>query len=161
MQRSLKKAFLKAVEGSDLRRLRNLLDQGADPNFQSSFGETPLTVAIHRGQIESAILLLDAGANVRIQSRDGATALFWAARYGQLEIVERLLAAGADVHAAREHRGNTPLARAVSDGHAAVAQKLIEHGADPDQSYLGEKLTCFAKDDEMRRILLRRSRRAN
>jgi uncharacterized protein len=159
MQRSRKKVLLKAVESGDLRRLRALLDQGVDPDFQNTDGETLLMLAMHRGHVDTANMLLDAGADVHLRSNDGATALFWAARYGYLELVERLLAAGANVYAARDRRDNTPLAAAVGCGHVAVVRTLIKHGADPEQSYLGESLTYFAEDDEMRRVLARCRRR--
>jgi ankyrin repeat protein len=151
VQRSKKKLLLKAVESGDARRLRGLLTQGADPNFRTRYGETPLMVALHRSQTEAALILLEARADVTARARDGATALFWAARYGNLAVMQRLLAAGADVSAAREYRDCTPLAVAVSNGHVRM---LIAAGADPEQRYLGERLTYFARSDDMRRALV-------
>ena len=53
-----------------------------------------------------------------------------AARAGDLDTVRLLLAHGADVEATERDRRQTALMWAVAQGHAAVAQVLIEHGAD-------------------------------
>lgn len=148
MRRSTKKEFLKAVESGDLASLRTLLANGTDPNFKTSYGESPLVRALHRRHEDVAMLLLDSGADPGAVSRDGASPLFWAARYGYLRIVARLLELGANVHAAREGPV-TPLAIAVSNGHVNIVRLLLANGADPERSYLGKHLTHFAHTAEM------------
>lgn len=152
VRRSVKKEFLKAVESNDIAALRRILADGADPNFLTRYGETPLFVALNRGHEDTAMALLDAGADPGVVSNNGTTPLFWAARHGYLRVVERLLQLGVDVHAARD--GDVPpLAMAVSCNHAEVVRLLVAHGADFNRPYLGLHLKNIAADDAMRRAL--------
>ncbi|NUO47865.1 MAG: hypothetical protein HOV80_03305 [Polyangiaceae bacterium] len=87
--------------------------------------------------------LLDAGANVGVRDKQGWTALHAAANEARLQSVELLLKLGADPNAEDEQE-DTPLhhafaARAnINDrelaDRAAIAQALIEAGADIDAS---------------------------
>ena len=63
-------------------RVGELLQKGADPNFEDAFGVTPLINAALRGNLRTAVLLLDAGARVDEDGRNGCTSLTWAARNG-------------------------------------------------------------------------------
>ncbi|MFN0134891.1 MAG: ankyrin repeat domain-containing protein [Phycisphaerae bacterium] len=150
--------LIKAVEAGDIASLRSLLDEGADPNFKTSYGETPLFLAINRHHDDVAMLLLDAGADANATADDGATPLFWAARHGRVNMVARLLEWSANVHASRDGVV-PPLAIAVTNGHTEVVRLLLRNGADPDRSYLGQHLTHFARSPQMHRELtLSRSR---
>ncbi len=64
--------------------------------------------------------------------------LFAAARAGEAETVESLLEAGVPVDASDKY-GATALIMAASNGHAAVAELLLQRGADPDhkESFYG------------------------
>ena len=53
-----------------------------------------------------------------------------AVRYRDLSLVEKLIQQGADLEQ-RDHRGSTPLRIAVGSDQFAIAEKLIEAGADP------------------------------
>ncbi len=117
------------------------------------FGATALLWAVHRGQRELISVLLDAGANINARSHwwagsfgvldhDGDRSLAeWliargarvdahaAARLGLLDRLRELLAADPSLVHARGGDGQTPLhfARDV-----AIAECLLEHGANPD-----------------------------
>ena len=68
--------------------------------------------------------------------RDGAVlvrAILKAAGGGDLAKVEELLGRDRSLVDARDATGSTPLHRAAWKGHLALAQALLDHGADPNR----------------------------
>ena len=61
-----------------------------------------------------------------------ARAILKAANTGDAAKVEELLRADRSLVGARDAVGSTPLHRAAWKGHLAVAQLLLDHGADPN-----------------------------
>lgn len=61
-----------AMYSTNLTRL--LLENGADVNVQTQYGDTPLMYAIKYGKASTVSLLLQAGADTSIQNEDGETA---------------------------------------------------------------------------------------
>jgi ankyrin repeat protein len=110
-------------------RVGELLQKGADPNFEDAFGVTPLINAALRGNLRTAVLLLDAGARVDEDGRNGCTSLTWAARNGQISMINLLLDRGADINH-RDLGRLTPVIRASWNGQQAAVALLIERGAD-------------------------------
>jgi len=116
-------ALMSAVRKGQREIVRMLLDAGADPNLQTSYGATALSMASgHHPDIVR--MLLDAGADV-----DKGKGLVQAAWYGQLEIVRMLLKAGADVNVQTRYEC-TPLFAASLNGHREIVRTLIDAGAD-------------------------------
>jgi len=87
--------LIEATEDGDFAAIKKALSAGADVNFLSPDGWTPLLVA---AKLESRIteLLLANGADPNIASDRGYTPLMRAAGLGKPENVRILLAAGAD-----------------------------------------------------------------
>ena len=75
--------------------------------------------------------LLAKNADVNAPQVDGSTALHWAVEANDLELTDVLLRAGARVSAANQ-AGVTPLQLAAVNGNAALIEKLIAAGADPN-----------------------------
>jgi uncharacterized protein len=75
--------------------------------------------------------LLAKKADVNAPQIDGTTALHWTIRANDLEMTELLLKAGAHVSAANES-GATPMLLAAMNGNAAMIERLIVAGADPN-----------------------------
>ncbi len=134
-------------------------DAGRTTHFKA---QTPLMWAASEGHGDVVELLIAAGADVHARSAWGTTALLLAARNGDIETARVLLDAGADVNAAEPYlsvdarvdveesqtSGRTPLLVASASlvatsgweyrldvepsTHEALAQFLLERGADPD-----------------------------
>jgi ankyrin repeat protein len=62
----------------------------------------------------------------------GQTWLGYAAQAGKLSAVKALVEIGADPNIGDETYGAKPLCSACSNGHQAIAEYLLEHGADLD-----------------------------
>ena len=92
--------FRKAVFEGDRRRVRELLDAGANVNYQRD--GTALNAAVYRDDLEMLRLLVDAGADINLAETDDADGdfnpLLKAAYRGQRDIVKFLLDRGADLN---------------------------------------------------------------
>jgi uncharacterized protein len=136
-----------SAELGDASAVRQAL--AADPGHATAFfgTTTALHAAAYWGQYEVAALLLAAGADaiVNERTRDNflqitplGAAVATTPGIPQpsddeavvLELVRLLIERGADVTARRKD-GMTPLHGAAWRGHAAVAQALLDAGADP------------------------------
>jgi ankyrin repeat protein len=75
--------------------------------------------------------LLQQKADVNAPQIDGTSALHWAVQANDLELTDLLLRAGAHVSAANK-AGATPLLLATVNGNAAIIERLLVAGADPN-----------------------------
>src|SRR5437763_2655542 len=139
-----------AVEAKDVGFVRSSLASGANPNGVDKWGAPLLIRAINLGQTEIAELLISNGANVHARngSDNGSTPLHWAAGdrvcAPNARIARLLLEKGAEVDA-KTGAGNTPLiwaAKCKEEGALAVAEVLLEHGA--DLNYYGDDGTAVS-----------------
>ena len=120
-----------AVHSDDLEMARLLIRAGARVNSANQdYGVTPLSLACTNGSAPMIETLLEAGADANITVREGETPLMTAARTGKLEAVNVLLARTVDVNVKEIWNGQTALMWAIAEGHAPVAQALVDAGAD-------------------------------
>ncbi len=123
---------------SDINKVRELLEQGADVNGDNCW-HTPALVSAARCQqnLDVIRLLIERGANVNAKDKDGNTALMMAVKNGYLDKIQLLIANGADVNA-RDNKGSSVLMQNAADTaplgfierNANFVQLLIESGAD-------------------------------
>src|ERR1700680_4098066 len=92
---------------------------------------TELADAAMKRNGEAVRSLLQKKADVNAPQLDGTTALHWAVRLDDLETADLLIRAGANVSAANR-AGAMPLQLAATNGNAAMIEKLIKAGADPN-----------------------------
>jgi ankyrin repeat protein len=143
-----------AIETKDVESVKSLLVSGANANAVDERGEPMLIRAIRLGQTEIVELLISNGANVSAKngSDNGSTALHWAAGdrvcVPSVTVAKLLLENGAEVDA-KTRAGNTPLiwaAKCKEQGALAVAELLLEHGA--DLNYYGDDGTALSSARE-------------
>lgn len=148
-------ALLIASGVDDLETVRALLTAGANPNFRTKRGQSPLDWARQQRQKQIALLLapltdmnlteasamndtgaiqrlLDAGVAVNgVHPETGETALMAAAGADATDAAKMLLERGAAL-TPTEREGKNALHIAVENGNVAVTNLLLEHKADPN-----------------------------
>src|SRR5580658_6914543 len=87
--------------------------------------------AVMNGNKAAVRSLLQQKANVNAPQVDGTTALHWAVQSNDLETADLLIRAGAKASAANRE-GATPLMLASVNGNAAMIERLLQAGADPN-----------------------------
>jgi ankyrin repeat protein len=115
--------LMRAAASGEAQGVRELLQQGSDPNAADASGNTALSLAAQFGRAEVIALLLEAKADVDLADREGVTPLMKAARFGQKEAVDALLQGGADP-SRRDHSGRNAASWARSAGHEALGKRL-------------------------------------
>ncbi|XP_078527385.1 ankyrin repeat domain-containing protein 11 [Lissotriton helveticus] len=96
-----------AIRG-DARRIKELINEGADVNVKDFAGWTALHEACNRGYYDVAKQLLAAGAEVNTKGLDDDTPLHDASSNGHFKVVKLLLRYGGNPHQSNR-RGETPL----------------------------------------------------
>ncbi|MCL2524058.1 MAG: ankyrin repeat domain-containing protein [Betaproteobacteria bacterium] len=115
-----------AWEGN-IELMRLFLSRGADIDQANANGETALTLAAWRGNLEVARWLVERGAHINVPARQWSP-LHYAVLAGHAPMVDYLIAEGADINALSTN-GSSVLMMAVYEGRQALAQKLIDLGA--------------------------------
>ncbi len=158
------KAFFEAIRSGDVAAVKSLV--GADASLASArndAGVSGVLTAVYMGRSEIRDFLIASGAVLELSeaaavgmiarvrelveknptqassfSPDGFPVVALAAFLGHLEVVQYLAAHGADIDAAATNgSGYNALTGAVTGGHAAVVQWLLERGANPNYRYSG------------------------
>lgn len=131
-QRTMKLAFLEAVESRDESSVRHLLETWAD--FQegdlvenSAFSEAILWAA-EVGNMNVLSLLLEKGVPIDVKGRYGNTPASLAARNGQMAVVQLLLEKGLEIDAPVEGE-KTILSCAAENGRMILVKFLLKRGA--------------------------------
>ncbi len=122
-QKMLNDQLIEATENDNTEIIKVLLEEGADVNAVSKYGDTALMEAARRGHTGIVKALIDEGADVNAANNYGDTALTHASVYGHTETVKALIEKGADVNAVV--RGGTALIWAVRFGHLEMVQILL------------------------------------
>lgn len=129
---SLSQPLQKAALADDVKTVRKLLRDGADPDtiVVSDTQRNPLLLlTAYHGHVEGTQALVDNGADIEARGHDGLTPLYGAVSKHRKECVDILLQAKADPNV-RNEDGYPLLLYAVTEGYYYVTQKLLEAGAD-------------------------------
>lgn len=121
--------LISAAKNGDTALVKELLEQGADPNEADYDGWTALMSAVDHNNAEMVNALLDADANPNmVEDAYENTALTLAVSSGYIELITLLLAFGADPNQ-QDSFGWTPLMTAASYGEEEAARILLQNGA--------------------------------
>jgi len=139
-------SYGKLENETDEKDVQQLIDQGADVNAKSEYGEPLLNYAARHWDTRMVNLLIRNGVNLDAQGLGGRTALMEAIDGGNEKLANLLIVKGADVNA-KDDKGMTALLH-ITEGynkwedtgwryngswdeqHVEVAEKLIAKGAD-------------------------------
>ena len=123
-------ALIRAADGGDEQRVRELVAAGANANGVSGLLQSALHCASWRGHARVALALLEGkfemsgGALANLQDCYGATALMRAAWHGHEEVVRLLLSRGADQTLQSKRGGRCAMHRAAYTGRSGVVALL-------------------------------------
>jgi len=101
------------------------------PALLAAAGRSEVADAAMQRNKSAVRALLQQKTDVNAPQIDGTTALHWAVEADDLDLTDLLIRAGAHVSAANK-AGATPLLLATTNGNAAVIERLITAGADPN-----------------------------
>ena len=118
--------LMRAALDGNTKKVKELIDQGADINQIDYNGRTALMFAVVNLHYETMKVLLEYGADVNAKSNQGGTALMAAALTGDRRMVQALLDKGADLHARLPETNHTAGTIAATHGHAEIARLLSE-----------------------------------
>ena len=118
-------------EDKNLNLVLLLLKNGAEVNKRDWAKNTPLYLAIRKGQFMIAEALLKHGADTNVENEQGETPVHVLSSnyYINEGIIFKLLKNGAEVNR-RTVNNDTPLHLAISHSQFVLANILLEHGAD-------------------------------
>jgi len=121
--------LVRHAEKGELKAVRKLLDERADPNCKDDFGLTALHGAAKKGHSEVVALLLQrlAHVNVRASALHDETPLHYACKYGRTQVVRLLLASGANPKSVTTE-GRTPLQYAQDKKQTEAVAVFAEMG---------------------------------
>lgn len=125
--------LMHAARFGTVREMRELLDRGADPNFQSADKVTAFHVAVD--DVRKVRLLVERGFDFKTFDAQQLSPLMIAAGHPRgFETVQYLVVQGADVRATNGI-GISAVNRAAAIGEAGTISFLVEHGAPVDTIY--------------------------
>ena len=124
-------SMLDAVKQRDAARVRVLVKQRTLVNAPDADGATPLLIAAHLGDLDSANALIAAGANVNLANRYGITPLYEASAAAYVPLIKALLDAGARADVALPE-GETALMAASRTDSVEAVRLLLSAGAAPN-----------------------------
>jgi uncharacterized protein len=117
-----------ALRAGSLKAAKILIEiPQTDVNIANADGETPLMMAVLKGQVELTAALLAKDADV---NKTGWTPLHYAATAGNNALIRMLLEKYAYIDA-ESPNGSTPLMLAAMYGTPSAVKLLLEEGADP------------------------------
>jgi len=127
--------FIEAVKKSDGGRVLQILSTQPPGivNTKDGEGNTPLLIAIGRGDEQWTGFMLQKGADPNLAGKGGNTPLIAASRVGITQAVEWLLGLGAKVDATNK-MGETALIAAVQQRNLPIVRLLLNKGANPDKT---------------------------
>lgn len=131
-QANKNKLLLTSVKESNIENIKLVLEEGANVNYTTSQGYTPLYESVGTGNEEIVNILLEAGANIDVPGdKYNGPPLVWAADKGDINIVKILVEKGGDINIKHEKdNGDTPLHIASKIKRDNIILFLIENGAD-------------------------------
>lgn len=121
--------LIKAVQTEDVDLVQQLLEGGANVNFQEKEGGwTPLHNAVQMNREDIVELLLRYDADPVLRKKNGATPFIVAAIVGNVKLLELFLSKGADVNEC-DFYGFTAFMEAAVYGNVKALKFLYERGA--------------------------------
>ncbi len=126
---SLSFELLVAAADNDLDRSKELIERGADINWASYYGVTPLMYAAENGNEAMLIYFIYKGANINAKPSNGITALMVACINGHEDIADYLIREGANIYS-KDYDKLQCIHYTAAYGYYILTDMLLFYGAD-------------------------------
>lgn len=123
-----KTLLLEAIYEKKYFIVKELLENGADPNICNQTDIYPISYALYKGYIDIFFLLIQNGASIRIVCQNGMNLLMMACKYNRREFFEFLLGFNFDLDI-KCHKGNTALFYAIYSENDHMVNSLLSRKA--------------------------------
>lgn len=123
-------ALILATAGGHVDLARELINYGADIEYQDSAGLTALSWSVMRKKNKLTEYLLSVNANTNTLDNRSISPLMYAVGMGNVKIVEMLVNNHAQLNTRSPHSRMTPLLIAVENNDTDITLKLLELNAD-------------------------------
>jgi ankyrin repeat protein len=114
------------VENNDNKKLKELIEYGADVNKMGYLDHTPLDLATIYNNTDIAITLINAGAEINLQNKNGRTTLDLILEYNRKEILTPLIENDLDVDEIGWHTEYLMFEYAIENNKTELALKIID-----------------------------------
>ncbi|XP_055275108.1 2-5A-dependent ribonuclease [Moschus berezovskii] len=121
--------LIEAVKDEKIELVQQLLERGADVNFQEEWGWSPLHNAVQVDREDIVDLLLSHGADPCLRKKNGATPFIIAGIVGNVKLLKLLLPKVADVNEC-DVNGFTAFMEAAVYGKVEALRFLYNNGAE-------------------------------
>ena len=121
-----------AAKAGDIGKVKSMIAENPEllnKQLPHEFYESPLSIAVKKGDEEMVKVLLDSGADVNQEYYAGDTCLAIAAKWGHTGIAKLLIEKGAEVNP-KSSSIETPLIEAAKSKSSDMVKLLLDHGAD-------------------------------
>lgn len=119
-------------------KIKECVEHGADVNYETYDGITPLYKAIINDNPEAARKLVDLGADINHECINGYTPLIFAIMYKRIDIIKMLLYKKVDVNHITI-KNISPLLQAVKIGDMEIVKLLIDNGANVNKRFFNHE----------------------
>jgi len=124
--------LISAIINGNYDSVRVLLKQGADVNYETIYGITPVLFAVEKGDTNIIKLLLENGANINVVPPYDLPAIDFVIVNFRDTLLKFLLENGANPNL-KDRKGITPLFYAIERGNYLAADLLLFYGAKVDE----------------------------
>ncbi|KAF8260330.1 hypothetical protein EI94DRAFT_1780506 [Lactarius quietus] len=140
--------FCSAICKNDVLAVKQMIEDGEEPNRRDQVGRTPLHVAILSDSVEVGCVLIDAGARMTARLVGGRTSLHLAAQMGQVLLVKKMLERSAyNKEKAEEKRKMEAAAGGETDG-VRMSSEDDWSSEESDEQKPHRKPPAYTKKDE-------------
>ena len=116
-----------AMKNSNLGKVEDLIDEGADLNKKYGLEDTLLHMTVKNNLMNTLRMLLKAGADINIFNKEGNTPFYLACKENNIEIVKELIKLGADLNKSNKSC-YTPLFQVIENGNFEIFMELLRGG---------------------------------
>lgn len=129
-----------------------LIENGANVNLQTKYGNSALIEAVKIHQSRLVQLLLTSGAEVNYQDNANMTAYSYAAQLGDKDLKQILIQAGANINIGvqdyQKDYGESAFFQAAADGRTDIVEAMITSGTDVNSANKAGKMTALMRATE-------------